>query len=56
MLKQACIKMNFVYVIELMELVIKEQIEPNKQFIQHLEDLYKRAKRESNEYKVPTIV
>lgn len=49
MLKQACIQLNFVYVIDIMELTIKEQIQPNKIFVQHLEDLYKRSKKESPE-------
>ncbi|GLV34789.1 uncharacterized protein CBL_09270 [Carabus blaptoides fortunei] len=51
MLKQACIQLNFVYVIDIMELAIEEQIHPNKIFIQHLEDLYKRCKKESAEKK-----
>lgn len=39
LLKQACIKHNFVYVLQLMELVINEKIPPNKKFLQHLQEL-----------------
>lgn len=47
MLSNACKKLNFKLVLELMEIAIKENIKPNPKFIEHLEKLYKEAKRES---------
>lgn len=36
MLQQACYHNNFGYVMEIMELCLKEQIQPNKQFMERL--------------------
>lgn len=57
MLRNSCKKMNFIFVLELMEITIKENIKPNAKFIEHLEALYKDAKKESqNEVNTISII
>ncbi|XP_017773300.1 PREDICTED: pentatricopeptide repeat-containing protein 1, mitochondrial [Nicrophorus vespilloides] len=44
MLKQACFHFNFSYIIEILAICTKENIKPNKIFMQHLEDFKKKCK------------
>lgn len=53
LLTLACEKYSFKYVLEIMELVIKENIKLNKQFLEHLANLHKKSKDKlKNEPKV----
>lgn len=57
LVRQACVKQNFYYVLEIMELALKEKINPNKIFLEHLKNLHTQCRRlEKNDTKVSTIL
>lgn len=43
MLRQACTKYKFWYVLEILEIAKEQQVQPNAQFIQHLENLWQEV-------------
>jgi hypothetical protein len=55
MLHQACSHKNFSYVLEIMEISLREDVKPNKIFMKRLEDFKKKCKDISND-KVNTIL
>lgn len=55
LLRQACVKENFVYILQIMELVAKENIHTNKQFMDHLESFHKSCVEKIKEGKQVNI-
>lgn len=43
MLKQGCLQWNFDYVMSIMDIVMREEIKPNAQFLTHLHKFYKKT-------------
>ncbi|XP_053674536.1 pentatricopeptide repeat-containing protein 1, mitochondrial [Anopheles nili] len=50
MLRQGCIKNNFRYVTEVLNIVKNERLKPNEQFLRHLEDFSKVCEKRDREY------
>lgn len=49
LLHMACFNMNFYYVVEILETCKQENVEPNKIFMDKLEEFYKCSKHISND-------
>ncbi|KAJ8979116.1 hypothetical protein NQ317_017958 [Molorchus minor] len=45
MLHQACYHNNFNYVVEIMEICLRENVQPNKKFMEHLANFRKKMQK-----------